>query len=95
MNLIHAKDLPREQSVLKITLEEKVNSFIEGKLMPCIVTSARLRQNSTVKEWEYWMYEQNREVMLKTFNDKLNPFGYSISFSHDGSGIYDTIVVKW
>ena len=98
MNLIHAKDLPRKQPVPKLTLEEKVDEFIEGKLMPRIVTAARLGHNDHVEEWEYWMYQGSAEAtlkMLKTFNNKLNPFGYTVSFSHDGGGMYDTIVVKW
>ncbi len=98
MNLIHAKDLPRNQPLPNLTLEEKIDIYIEEKLMSCIVTAARCGQNSVIKEWEYWMYQGSAKAMLnmlRTFNHKLNPFGYTVYFDKGDDELYDVIMVKW
>lgn len=95
MKLIHAKDLPRKPPVPKFTLEEKVDRFINDELASGIVDAAQSGQNRFVTRWQNWMNYETKTAMLTAFNNKFNPFGYTVSFSHDGAGIYETIVVKW
>jgi hypothetical protein len=94
MRLVHAKDLAEAKEFEEQPVEEKMEVWMRGKLMPWIVMTNNTykKKGFTIRQPE-WMKNQDAGMLETLLKNQLTPLGYAVFFNP--SGIYNDIVIRW
>lgn len=98
LNLPDASELRKQvtfdREAKKQTLKNLVTNWLNTKVLLEIKKALDIDHNSIMLRIPYEAYRFEKEFYAEV-QRQIEPLGYTSEKSHDGGGMYDTVLISW